>query len=63
MPPAKIALSDVRVLFTAAEIAARVDALVAKIVRTIPNDFVMVGLLKGAAVFVADPPARARAPR
>ena len=54
MLPAKIALSDVRVLFTAAEIAARVDALVAKIVRTIPNDFVMVGLLKGAAVFVAD---------
>ena len=54
MPPAKIALSDVRVLFTAAEIAARVDALAAKIVRTIPNDFVMVGLLKGAAVFVAD---------
>jgi len=54
LPPAKIALSDVRVLFTAAEIAARVDALVAKIVRTIPNDFVMVGLLKGAAVFVAD---------
>ena len=54
MLPAKIALSDVRVLFTAAEIAARVDALAAKIVRTIPNDFVMVGLLKGAAVFVAD---------
>jgi len=54
LPPAKIALSDVRVLFTAAEIAARVDALAAKIVRTIPNDFVMVGLLKGAAVFVAD---------
>ena len=58
MPPAKIALSDVRVLFTAAEIAARVDALAAKIVRTIPNDFVMVGLLKGAVVFVTD---RARA--
>ena len=58
MLPAKIALSDVRVLFTAAEIAARVDALAAKIVRTIPNDFVMVGLLKGAVVFVTD---RARA--
>ena len=54
----EIALSDVRVLFTVAEIAARVDALVAKIVRTIPNDFVMVGLLKGAVVFVTD---RARA--
>ena len=43
-----------RVLFNAAEIAARVDALATEIVRTIPTDFVMVGLLKGAAVFVAD---------
>jgi hypoxanthine phosphoribosyltransferase len=43
-----------RVLFTAAEIAARVDALAAEIARTIPGDLVMVGLLKGAAVFVAD---------
>src|SRR6516165_6398515 len=43
-----------RVLFTAAEIAAQVDALAAQIARTIPADFVMVGLLKGAAVFVAD---------
>jgi hypoxanthine phosphoribosyltransferase len=43
-----------RVLFTAAEIAARVEALAAEIARTLPAEFVMVGLLKGAAVFVAD---------
>ena len=43
-----------RVLFSAAEIAARVDALAAEIASTLPADFVMVGLLKGAAVFLAD---------
>jgi hypoxanthine phosphoribosyltransferase len=43
-----------QLLFSEAEIAARVAALAAAIVRTIPGDFVMVGLLKGAAVFVAD---------
>jgi len=43
-----------RVLFSATEIAARVDALAAEIARTLPNDFVMVGVLKGAWVFVAD---------
>ena len=43
-----------RVLFTAAEIAARVEALAAEIARTLPAEFVMVGLLKGAAMFVAD---------
>lgn len=43
-----------RVLFSAAEIAARVDALAAEIARTIPDDFVIIGVLKGAAVFVAD---------
>jgi hypoxanthine phosphoribosyltransferase len=43
-----------RILFSAAEIAARVDTLAADIARTVPTDFVMVGLLKGAAVFVAD---------
>jgi hypoxanthine phosphoribosyltransferase len=36
------------------EIAARVNALAMEIVGTIPADFVMVGLLKSAAVFVAD---------
>jgi hypoxanthine phosphoribosyltransferase len=43
-----------RVLISASEIAARVDALAIKIVRAIPADFVIVGVLKGAAVFVAD---------
>ena len=47
-------MDGMRVLFSAAEIAARVDALTAEIARTIPADFVLVGLLKGAAVFVAD---------
>ncbi len=47
-------MGGIRVLFTAAEIAARVDALAAEIARTVPDDFVIVGLLKGAAVLVAD---------
>jgi hypoxanthine phosphoribosyltransferase len=44
----------VRVLFSAAEIAARVDALAAEIVRKLPADLVMVGVLKGGWVFLAD---------
>ena len=47
-------MGGMRVIFCAAEIAARVDALAAEIVRTIPAEFVIVALLKGAAVFVAD---------
>ena len=47
-------MSGLRVLFNAAEIAARVDTLAAEIARTVPDDFVVIGLLKGAAVFVAD---------
>jgi len=47
-------MGGVRVLFSAAEIAARVDALAAEIARTIRAEFVIVGLLKSAAVFVAD---------
>jgi hypoxanthine phosphoribosyltransferase len=43
-----------RILLNAVEIAARVDALAAEIARTLPPDFVVVGVLKGAAVFVAD---------
>jgi hypoxanthine phosphoribosyltransferase len=43
-----------RLLFSAVEIAARVDALAAEIACTMPADFVMVGVLKGATVFVAD---------
>jgi len=47
-------LGPIRVLFSGAEIAARVGALAAEITRTVPADFVMVGILKGAWVFVAD---------
>ena len=47
-------MSGIRVLFSAVEIAARVDALAAEIARAIPADFIIVGLLKGAWVFVAD---------
>jgi hypoxanthine phosphoribosyltransferase len=47
-------MEGMRVLFSAAEIAARVEVLAAEIARTLPADFVMVGLLKGAWVFVAD---------
>jgi hypoxanthine phosphoribosyltransferase len=43
-----------RVLFSAAQIAARFDELAVKIARSIPAEFVMVGLLKGAVVYVAD---------
>jgi len=42
------------VLFSAAQIAARIETLAVEIASTLPADFVMVGLLKGAAVFVAD---------
>jgi hypoxanthine phosphoribosyltransferase len=44
----------IRPLFSTAEIAARVEALAVEIALAIPDDFVVVGLLKGAAVFVAD---------
>jgi hypoxanthine phosphoribosyltransferase len=47
-------MSGLRVLFNAAEIAARVDALAVEIARTVSADFVVVELLKSAAVFVAD---------
>ena len=52
--PGAVTLGGMRVLFTATQIAARVEALAAEIARTIPGEFVIVGLLKGAAVFVAD---------
>jgi hypoxanthine phosphoribosyltransferase len=47
-------MGGIRRLFGEAEIGARVEALAGEIVRAIPGDFVMVGLLKGAAVFAAD---------
>jgi len=43
-----------RVLFSATEIAARVDKLATEVARAVPPNFVIVGLLKGAWVFVAD---------
>ncbi len=43
-----------RVLLSESDIAVRVEALAAEIARTVQDDFVMVGLLKGASVFVAD---------
>jgi hypoxanthine phosphoribosyltransferase len=54
-PPGRpTAAGGLRILFSAATIAARVEALAAEIARTIPSDFVVVGLLKGAALFLAD---------
>jgi hypoxanthine phosphoribosyltransferase len=47
-------MDGLRVLFSAAEIAARVEALAAEIARMLPADLVLVGILKGATVFVAD---------
>jgi hypoxanthine phosphoribosyltransferase len=47
-------VNGIRALFSEAAIAARVAALAAEIARTMPDDFIVVGLLKGAAVFVAD---------
>jgi hypoxanthine phosphoribosyltransferase len=47
-------MGGIRILLSEAEIATRVEALAGEIAQTIPGDFVMVGLLKGAAVFVAD---------
>jgi hypoxanthine phosphoribosyltransferase len=47
-------MDRLRLLFSAEEIAARVDTLAVEIARTLPSEFVMVGLLRSAAVFVAD---------
>jgi len=47
-------MGGLRILLSEAEIAARVEALAGEIAQAIPDDFVMVGLLKGSAVFVAD---------
>ena len=43
-----------RVLISEAEIAARVEALAGEIAQRSPGDLVIVALLKGAVVFVAD---------
>jgi hypoxanthine phosphoribosyltransferase len=47
-------MSSLRILLSEAEIAARVEMLASEIASTVPADFIMVGLLKGAFVFVAD---------
>jgi hypoxanthine phosphoribosyltransferase len=47
-------MGGIPTLFSEVEIASRVETLAAEIARTIPDDFVMVGLLKGATIFVAD---------
>jgi hypoxanthine phosphoribosyltransferase len=47
-------MEDIRILIREAEIAVRVERLAAEIAQRRPGDFVIVGLLKGAAMFVAD---------
>jgi len=47
-------MSGLRILLSEAEIAARVETLAGEIAATLPADFIMVGLLKGAFVFAAD---------
>ncbi len=47
-------MEGIRTLISEAEIAARVEALAAEIAQRRPGDFVIVGLLKGATMFVAD---------
>jgi len=44
----------IKPLFAEAEIAARVEALAGEIEKSIDGEFVIVGLLKGSFVFVAD---------
>lgn len=45
---------DIRTLYDEAAIAARIEAMAGEIAAVLPRDFVMVGLLKGSFVFVAD---------
>ncbi len=47
-------MTSVTMLFDEAQIARRVDELAGEIAAAIPGDFVVVGLLKGSFVFVAD---------
>jgi len=47
-------MSTVTKLFTEDEIAVRVEELAAEITGVLPPDFMIVGLLKGSFVFVAD---------
>ncbi len=43
-----------RVLFTEQQVTDRVEVLAGEIAATLPQDFLIVGLLKGSFVFVAD---------
>jgi hypoxanthine phosphoribosyltransferase len=52
--PAAAAAPGVAVLFEAAVIARRVEELAQRIAATLPDEFTVVGLLKGAFVFTAD---------
>ena len=47
-------MSNVETLFSAEEVAQRVDQLAGKIAEIVPADVVVVGLLKGAFMFAAD---------
>ncbi len=46
--------SKVTMLHSADEISRRIDELAQAIIKSLPDDFVIVGLLKGSFVFVAD---------
>ena len=45
---------SVRTLFDQARIAVRVDELAAAVAEAIPDEFIIIGVLKGSFVFVAD---------
>lgn len=45
---------DIEVLFSAAEVAERIDELAIAIADTVPKDVLILGLLKGCFVFLAD---------
>jgi hypoxanthine phosphoribosyltransferase len=47
-------VTSVKTLFSAAEIARRVETLAGEIAATIHGDLTIVGILKGSFVFVAD---------
>ncbi len=47
-------MSKITVLHSAEEIEERVDALAKEIAASLPREFVILGLLKGAFVFVSD---------
>lgn len=48
------ALSEIDIMYDAAAVAERVDDLANRIVQTVPQDVVLVALLKGAFMFAAD---------